>query len=141
MDPLFKPLRGPALRTRVIGYGGLLIWTLLALFGPQIGEQALRALGCSGGYGQAGAACGGPLQGLTYISNGIMAGFAGRQVCLSVPYLPHAWPISYRYTLDEDIVGVGTTPSAAAFLVQQRAGYIDQAPTRSHQLRGNSEQA
>ncbi len=65
MGHLFKSLRGQALRTRLIGYGGLLIWTLLALFGPQMGEQALRILGCPGGHGHAGAACGGPLQGLT----------------------------------------------------------------------------
>lgn len=66
----------------------------------------------------------GPLQGLTYISNGIMAGFAGRQVCLSVPYLPHAWPISYRYTLDEDIVGVGTTPNGLVALTTGRPVFL-----------------
>jgi hypothetical protein len=66
----------------------------------------------------------GPLQGLTYISNGIMAGFAGRQVCLSVPYLPHAWPINYRYTLDEDIVGIGTTPNGLVAITTGRPVFL-----------------
>jgi hypothetical protein len=49
----------------------------------------------------------GPLQGLIAVANGTFAGFTGKRFCLSEPYLPHAWPIGYRITLEEDIVAIG----------------------------------
>lgn len=66
----------------------------------------------------------GPMKGLIYIANGIMAGYSGRTVCLSVPYLPHAWPINYRYPLDEDIVGLGTTPNGLVALTTGRPVFL-----------------
>jgi hypothetical protein len=66
----------------------------------------------------------GPMNGLTYISNGIMAGFAGKTLCLSVPYLPHAWPINYRYTLEDTIVGIGTTPNGLVALTSGRPVFL-----------------
>ena len=51
----------------------------------------------------------GPLKGLISVANGIMAGFTGNRLCLSEPYLPHAWPIQYRKTLEEDIVAIAAT--------------------------------
>lgn len=48
----------------------------------------------------------GPMLGLTSVANGIMAGFTGNRLCLSEPYLPHAWPVEYRKTLEYDIVGI-----------------------------------
>lgn len=50
----------------------------------------------------------GPLQGLTAVANGVFAGFTGKRLCLSEPYLPHAWPIAYRITLEEDIVAIAS---------------------------------
>jgi len=49
----------------------------------------------------------GPLAGLIAVANGVFAGFTGKRFCLSEPFLPHAWPISYRITLEEDIVAIG----------------------------------
>jgi hypothetical protein len=48
----------------------------------------------------------GPMLGLTALPNGIFAGFAGRRLCFSEPYLPHAWPVSYRITTEDRIVGI-----------------------------------
>lgn len=51
----------------------------------------------------------GPLDGLTPLANGILAGFTGNRLCLSEPFLPHAWPISYRVTLEDDIIAIAAT--------------------------------
>lgn len=58
----------------------------------------------------------GPLQGLTPVANGIFAGFTGKRFCLSEPYLPHAWPISYRITLEQDIVAIGSVANGVVCL-------------------------
>lgn len=49
----------------------------------------------------------GPLQGLIALPNGIFAGFTGKRICFSEPFLPHAWPVIYRITLEEEIVAIG----------------------------------
>ena len=52
------------------------------------------------------------LKGLTGMANGMMAGFDGKDVWLCEPYQPHAWPETYRQTVDFDVVGLasfGTT--------------------------------
>ena len=46
------------------------------------------------------------MKGLTAMPNGIFAGFTGKRICFSDPYLPHAWPVAYRITLEEEIVGI-----------------------------------
>ena len=48
----------------------------------------------------------GSMQGLTAIGNGIFAGFSGKRLCFSEPFLPHAWPVAYRVTLEDEIVGI-----------------------------------
>jgi len=48
----------------------------------------------------------GSMQGLTAMPNGIFAGFTGKRICFSEPYLPHAWPVAYRATIEETIVGI-----------------------------------
>ena len=48
----------------------------------------------------------GPMKGLTALPNGIMAGFTGKRVCFSEPFLPHAWPTSYRMAIEDNIVGM-----------------------------------
>jgi len=48
----------------------------------------------------------GQMLGLTALPGGIFAGFTGKRVCFSEPYLPHAWPVAYRITLEEKIVGI-----------------------------------
>lgn len=49
----------------------------------------------------------GPLRGLIAVANGVFAGFTGKRLCLSEPFLPHAWPVDYRITLEEEIVAIG----------------------------------
>jgi hypothetical protein len=49
----------------------------------------------------------GPMKGLIAVANGVFAGFTGKRLCLSEPFLPHAWPVDYRITLEEDIVAIG----------------------------------
>lgn len=66
----------------------------------------------------------GPLQGLTFVANGIMAGFAGKTICFSVPYLPHAWPFEYRYSLKWPIVGLGTTPNGVIALTRGKPVFV-----------------
>jgi hypothetical protein len=37
---------------------------------------------------------------------GFLCGFKDRNLCLSERYLPHAWPIAYRYAVDDEIVAI-----------------------------------
>ena len=53
----------------------------------------------------------GAMQGITDIGNGVLAGFSHRTVVFCEPFLPHAWPVNYRITLDQDIVGITATTS------------------------------
>lgn len=52
------------------------------------------------------------MRGIVALSNGMMAGFKGKNVYLSEPYFPHAWPAIYDQATDYDIVtiiGIGTS--------------------------------
>ena len=51
----------------------------------------------------------GPMEGLIAVGNGVFCGFAGQRLCFSEPYLPHAWPIQYRITIEDEIVGISAT--------------------------------
>ena len=66
----------------------------------------------------------GPLQGLIALAHGTMAGFTGKRFCLSEPYLPHAWPISYRITTEEDIVAIASTANGVAALTDGQPYFI-----------------
>lgn len=66
----------------------------------------------------------GPMQGLIAIGNGIFAGFSGKRFCLSEPYLPHAWPVSYRITVEEDIVAIAATGNGVVALTDGRPYFI-----------------
>ena len=48
----------------------------------------------------------GAMKGLIALPGGVMAGFVGKRICFSEPFLPHAWPVAYRITLEEEIVGI-----------------------------------
>ena len=48
----------------------------------------------------------GPMKGLIPLPNGVFAGFTGKRICFSEPFLPHAWPVAYRITLEEEIVSI-----------------------------------
>lgn len=81
------------------------------------------------------------MQQIVLMPNGMYAGFTGNTVCFSMPYLPHAWPPGFQYTVDYPIVGmaitqgslvvvtdgvpwtfIGTNPSAMS---QVRAGFSE----------------
>lgn len=47
------------------------------------------------------------LSGLISLPNGVMAGFVGNQVYLSVPYAPYAWPNKYKQVTDFPVVSLG----------------------------------
>ena len=49
----------------------------------------------------------GPMLGLTAMPGGIFAGFRGKRLYFSDAYMPHAWPVSYRITIEEEIVAIG----------------------------------
>lgn len=66
----------------------------------------------------------GPMQGLTAVGNGVMAGFSGKRFCLSEPFLPHAWPIQYRITLEEDIVDIAATGNGVVALTNGTPYFI-----------------
>jgi len=51
----------------------------------------------------------GKMLGLTAMTNGILAGFTGKRLCFSEPFLPHAWPVAFRITLEEEIVAIAMT--------------------------------
>lgn len=47
------------------------------------------------------------LQGLVSLNNGVLAAYKGSDVYFSYPYQVHAWPYTYRVSVDFDIVGLG----------------------------------
>jgi len=66
----------------------------------------------------------GMLKGLIPLSQGVMAGFTGKRLCLSEPFLPHAWPISYRITTEEDIVAIASTANGVVALTDGQPYFI-----------------
>jgi hypothetical protein len=66
----------------------------------------------------------GPLKGLIALAQGVMAGFTGKRFCLSEPFLPHAWPIQYRITTEEDIVAIASTANGVAALTNGQPYFI-----------------
>lgn len=66
----------------------------------------------------------GPLQGLIPLAQGVMAGFTGKRFCLSEPFMPHAWPIAYRITLEEDIVAIASTANGVAALTNGHPYFV-----------------
>jgi hypothetical protein len=58
------------------------------------------------------------LQGLVAHASGFLAGFVGRDVYLSVPYRPHAWPASNILTLQEEIVALSPLGDAIVALTK-----------------------
>jgi hypothetical protein len=46
------------------------------------------------------------LEGIIAHPGGFMVGFSGRDLWLSEPYQPHAWPVQYIQTMQTEIVGV-----------------------------------
>jgi hypothetical protein len=66
----------------------------------------------------------GMLKGLIPLAQGVMAGFTGKRFCLSEPFLPHAWPIHYRITTEEDIVAIASTANGVVALTDGQPYFI-----------------
>jgi len=47
------------------------------------------------------------LTGITYMGNGIMAGFLGKDVYFTDPWQFHAWPIKHIITIPQTVMGLG----------------------------------
>ena len=62
----------------------------------------------------------GPLQGLVAMPNGVFAGFAGRTVCFSEAFLPHAWPDEYKLGVKSDIVGLAPLQTGLLILTKEK---------------------
>lgn len=48
------------------------------------------------------------LQFMTLVAGDFYAGVSGREVCLSESRVPYAWPLTYRFPVDDPIVGLAT---------------------------------
>lgn len=60
------------------------------------------------------------MQGLVMGENGICAGFAGNEFIPSEAYLPYAYPVGYRQSVEHDIVAIA--PTSTGFVVATK-GY------------------
>ena len=66
----------------------------------------------------------GPLQGLIPLASSVLVGFTGKRLCVSERYLPHAWPIQYRITLDRDIISIATTRGGVVVLTDGKPVFV-----------------
>ena len=66
------------------------------------------------------------LAGLFELPNGGLAGFrlGSNELCLSVPYMPHAWPIESRYTMPDTIVAGAAFGSSIAVTSKGRPNVL-----------------
>lgn len=58
------------------------------------------------------------LSGLTSLPSGILAGFEGREIRFSEPYVPYAWPDAYSYMVPFNIVGLGVIGTSLVVLTE-----------------------
>ncbi len=56
---------------------------------------------------------------LGVLTNGLLFGASANDVCISEPYLPHAWSPFARYPLPHDIVGLGQADSNIVAVTQK----------------------
>ena len=47
------------------------------------------------------------LKGVVSLNNGVLAAYTGSDVYFSYPYQAHAWPYTYRVSVDYEVVGLG----------------------------------
>jgi len=63
----------------------------------------------------------GPMRQIVNLAGGVMAGFSGSTICLSEPYLPHAWPAEYRSSIPVQIVAISPLAEGIAVLTNGRS--------------------
>jgi hypothetical protein len=59
------------------------------------------------------------LKGICYIGNGMLAGFSGKDLCISEPYKPWAWPQAYRQSFPAAIVATKTSGETLIVLTEE----------------------
>lgn len=57
-------------------------------------------------------------EGIVALSNGSVAMFAGNEIVVSEPYLPYAFPIDYRHSVEYDIIAIAPTRYGLAVLTE-----------------------
>ncbi len=66
------------------------------------------------------------LNGLTLLESGCLAGFSGKEVCITPPYVVYAWPERYRFKCESPVVA----------LVATRAGILVGTETKPYTIGG-----
>lgn len=66
----------------------------------------------------------GPLKSLMSVGQGVMAGFTGKRLCFSEPFLPHAWPIKYRITIQDEIIQIARTNNGIVALTKGQPYFV-----------------
>jgi hypothetical protein len=59
------------------------------------------------------------MKGICYIGNGILIAFSGKDVCVSVPYKPWAWPVAYRFSVPAAIVATKAVGETVVILTEE----------------------
>lgn len=65
-----------------------------------------------------------PLEGLVVAANGFLAGFVGREVFFSTPWMPYAWPRQYSMTLDDNIIALAAQGNDVYVLTRSGASIL-----------------
>ena len=65
----------------------------------------------------------GAMEQVVSMANGILAGFSHKTLCFTDPFLYHAWPASYRITIEDEIVGIAAIASGLV-VVTKRKPYL-----------------
>ncbi len=82
------------------------------------------------------------MRGLVSLPNGILAGFTGKEICISEAYLPHAWPKGYRHVTHYEIVGLAVLGSNLLVLTEGNPYLISGAtPSRMSMKKLNINQS
>jgi len=64
------------------------------------------------------------MKGLFALANGSIAGFTDDELCISEPYLPHAWPVRYRVPFAGGIVSAGAFGNSILVTTANEKPYI-----------------
>lgn len=76
---------------------------------------------------------------LTSFDNGTVGGISGREVCFSEVFIPYAFPVGYRYTLNVEGVGLGNLSGTPIAFTKQSVFLFDGTSPDSYHQRKLSE--
>lgn len=74
------------------------------------------------------------LQGLTYVGNGVLAGFMGRTIYFCEPYYYYAWPAKYALSMESDIIGIGQAHGQIVVITEDYVYIIDGHSPESYSI-------